>query len=147
MISICVGFENSPGLSSKLLLYFFMVIMGADSGAYFIGKAIGKNKLAPKISPNKTWEGFIGGILLAIGFAYLSTFWFFHELPYKVSIPLAVIMALVSVGGDLTESAIKRGAEVKDAASILPGHGGLLDRLDSLLFNAPILYYFARFYF
>lgn len=147
MISICVGFENSPGLSSKLLLYFFMVIMGSDSGAYFIGKAIGKNKLAPKISPNKTWEGFIGGILLAIGFAYLSTFWFFHELPYKVSIPLAVIMALVSVGGDLTESAIKRGAKVKDAASILPGHGGLLDRLDSLLFNAPILYYFARFYF
>lgn len=147
LVSIRVGFETVPGLSTKLLSYFFMVTMGSDVGAYFIGRAIGKRKLVPKISPNKTWEGFLGGILLAIGFAALSTFWFFPELPYTVSIPLGVVMALVGVGGDLTESAIKRGAKTKDAAKILPGHGGLLDRLDSLLFNAPILYYFARFYF
>ncbi len=147
LVSMRVGFENFPGLSSKLLLYFFLVTMGSDVGAYFIGKGIGKRKLIPAISPNKTWEGFIGGIALAIGFAALSTFLFFPELPYKFSIPLAIVMALVGVGGDLTESAMKRGSKTKDAASILPGHGGLLDRLDSLLFNAPILYYFARFYF
>ena len=147
LVSIRVGFETTPGLSTKLLLYFFLVTMGSDVGAYFIGKGIGKNKLIPSISPGKTWEGFIGGILLAIGFAALSTFWFFPELPYKVSIPLAIVMALVGVGGDLTESAMKRGAKTKDTANILPGHGGILDRLDSLLFNAPILYYFARFYF
>ena len=147
LVSMRVGFENEPGLSSKLLLYFFLVTMGSDVGAYFIGKGIGKRKLVPKISPNKTWEGFIGGILLAIGFAALSTATFFWELPYKISIPLAVVMALVGVGGDLAESAMKRGSKTKDAANILPGHGGLLDRLDSLLFNAPILYYFARFYF
>jgi phosphatidate cytidylyltransferase len=72
---------------------------------------------------------------------------FFPELPYKFSIPLAIVMAIVGVLGDLAESAMKRGSGAKDAANILPGHGGLLDRLDSLLFNAPILYYFARFYF
>ncbi|MCA1622646.1 MAG: phosphatidate cytidylyltransferase [Acidobacteria bacterium] len=147
LVSMRVGFENSPLLSSKLLGYFFLVAMGSDVGAYFIGKNFGKHKMTPKISPNKTWEGFIGGILLAIGFAALSTFWFFPELPYKISLPLAIVMAVISCAGDLAESAMKRGAGAKDAASILPGHGGLLDRLDSLLFNAPIVYYFARFYF
>lgn len=149
LVSMRVGFDETlvPYLSSKLLGYFFLVVMGSDIGAYFIGKAIGKRKLVPKISPNKTWEGFAGGILLAVVFAAVSTAVFFPELPYQVSIPLAILMALVGVGGDLTESAMKRGAKIKDAAQILPGHGGLLDRLDSLLFNAPILYYFARFYF
>ncbi len=147
LVSMRVGFENYPGLSTKLLGYFFLVVMGSDVGAYYIGKNIGKHKLAPNISPNKTWEGFAGGILLSIIFAALSTFLFFRELPFQISIPLAIVMSVVGVGGDLAESAIKRGAGAKDAANILPGHGGLLDRLDSLLFNAPILYYFARFYF
>ena len=147
LIATRVGFENVPGLSTKLLLFFFVVIFGSDAGAYFAGRALGKHKLAPNISPGKTIEGLIGGILAAAGFAALSTFLFFSELPYKFSIPLAVVMAIVGVLGDLAESAIKRGSKAKDAASILPGHGGLLDRLDSLLFNAPILYYFARFYF
>jgi phosphatidate cytidylyltransferase len=147
LVSTRVGFENFPGLSTKLLGFFFLVNFGSDTGAYFVGKNFGKHKLAPKISPGKTWEGFIGGILLAIGFAALATLLFFRELPYQVSIPLAIIMAVAGVGGDLVESAMKRGAGAKDAANILPGHGGLLDRLDSLLFNAPIIYYFARFYF
>ncbi|WP_316316854.1 phosphatidate cytidylyltransferase, partial [Clavibacter michiganensis] len=105
------------------------------------------HKLAPKISPGKTWEGLIGGVIFSSAFAALTTFLFFPELPYKFSVPLAAVMAIVGVIGDLAESAMKRGADVKDAANFLPGHGGLLDRLDSLLFNAPILYYFARFYF
>lgn len=147
LISTRVGFENHPYLSTHLLGYFFFVIMGADTGAYFAGKAFGKHKLVPKISPGKTVEGLIGGLVAAGAFAALATFWFFPELPYNWSVPLAMIMAAVSVLGDLTESAMKRGSGTKDAAKILPGHGGLLDRLDSLLFNAPILYYFARFYF
>ena len=147
LISIRVGFESSPGLSTQLLLFFFVVIFGSDSGAYFAGRAFGKHKLAPSISPGKTVEGLIGGLVAAAGFAALCTFVFFPELPYKFSIPLAVAMAAIGVLGDLTESAMKRGSKTKDAANILPGHGGLLDRLDSLLFNAPILYYFARFYF
>lgn len=147
LIATRVGFERVPGLSTKLLLFFFIVIFGSDAGAYFAGKAVGMRKLVPAISPGKTWEGLIGGILAATGFAALCTWLFFPELPYQFSLPLAAVMAIAGVFGDLAESAMKRGAGTKDAASILPGHGGLLDRLDSLLFNAPVLYYFARFYF
>jgi phosphatidate cytidylyltransferase len=147
LVSTRVGFEGHAYLSTHLLGYFFLVLMGSDTGAYFTGRALGKHKLAPKNSPGKTWEGLIGGIVAAAAFAALATFWFFPELPYQYSIPLAVVMAIVGVLGDLAESAIKRGANAKDAASVLPGHGGFLDRLDSLLLNAPILYYFARFYF
>ncbi|MEO7540039.1 MAG: phosphatidate cytidylyltransferase [Pyrinomonadaceae bacterium] len=147
LIATRVGFETRPGLSTHLLGFFFLVIFGSDTGAYFMGRAIGKHKLAPAISPGKTVEGLIGGIIAGGALAALSTFWFFPELPYQFSIPLGCALAIVGVIGDLAESAMKRGSKTKDAASILPGHGGFLDRLDSLLFGAPILYYFARFYF
>jgi len=147
IVAMRVGFENSPGLSTKLLGFFFLVAMGSDVGAYFIGKGLGKHKMAPGISPNKTWEGFAGGILLGAGFAALSSLWFFRELPLQYSVPLGIAMALLGVAGDLAESAMKRAAKSKDAASILPGHGGFLDRLDSLLLNAPLVYYFGRMFF
>jgi len=147
LIAMRVGFETHPGLSTKLLLLFFIVIFGSDAGAYFAGRSLGKHKLVPMVSPGKTWEGLVGGIVAGAAMGALCTRLFFPELPYQISVPLAAVMSLVGVFGDLAESAIKRGAGAKDAASILPGHGGLLDRLDSLLFNAPILYYFARFYF
>ena len=147
LIATRVGFENHPFLSTHLLGYFFLVLMGSDTGAYFAGRAFGKHKLAPVISPGKTVEGLMGGLIAAAAFAALATFWFFPELPYQYSIPLAVVMAGIGVLGDLAESAMKRGSKTKDAATILPGHGGLLDRLDSLLLNAPVLYYFARIYF
>ena len=147
LVATRVGFEDHLNLSTHLLGYFFLVLMGSDTGAYFAGKAFGKHKLIPKISPGKTWEGLIGGFVVAAAFAALATFWFFPELPYYASVPLAIVMSGVGVLGDLAESAMKRGAGAKDAASILPGHGGFLDRLDSLLLNAPILYFFARFYF
>lgn len=147
LIAMRVGFESMSGLSTKLLLFFFIVIFASDAGGYFVGKALGKHKLVPKISPGKTWEGLFGGIAAAAGAAAICSATFFPELNYKASLPLAAVMAVFGVFGDLAESAIKRGAGAKDAAAILPGHGGLLDRLDSLLFNAPILYYFARLYF
>mgnify|MGYP002779036973 CR=1 FL=1 len=149
LVATRVGFDENfvPHLSTKLLAYFFLVGFGADTGAYYLGKNFGKRKLIPKVSPNKTWEGAIGGLILSSAFAAISSATFFPELPYKFSIPLAIAIMVIGVFGDLAESAMKRGADLKDAASILPGHGGLLDRLDSLLFGAPILYYFARFYF
>jgi phosphatidate cytidylyltransferase len=147
LVATRIGFQTSTNLSTHLLSYFFLVLFGSDAGAYFAGRAFGKHKLAPSISPGKTVEGLIGGLLAAAFFAALATWWFFPELPYQWSVPLAVMLAVAGVFGDLCESAIKRGAKAKDAASILPGHGGFLDRLDSLLFAAPILYYFARFYF
>ena len=145
LVSMRMGFE--PTLSAHLLSFFFLVLMGADTGAYYIGSALGKHKMAPSISPGKTWEGAIGGVVAALAMATLAHFWFFRELPLKYMLPLAAIMTLVGILGDLAESALKRGAGAKDAANILPGHGGILDRLDSLLFNAPLIYYFARFYF
>ena len=145
LIGVRVGFPFVLG--KHLLAFFFLILMGSDSGAYFAGRAFGSHKLAPKISPGKTWEGAIGGMLTSLLFAALAHAWFFPELPLKWALPLAAAMTILGVLGDLAESAVKRGADVKDAASLLPGHGGLLDRLDSLLFSAPLLYYFARFYF
>lgn len=147
LVAMRVGFESGFNLSTKLLGYFFIVVFMSDTGAFYAGRAFGKHKLAPTISPGKTVEGLIGGLLAAAAGAAIATYAFFHELPLQFSIPLAVILTAVGVLGDLAESAMKRGAGAKDAASILPGHGGFLDRLDSLLFGAPILYYFARFYF
>jgi phosphatidate cytidylyltransferase len=138
---------TKPGLSAHLLSFFFLVIMGSDTGAYYSGRTFGRHKLAPKISPGKTWEGAVGGMVASLGLAVVSHYWFFPELSLKAAIPLAACMNVLGVIGDLTESALKRGAGAKDAAKILPGHGGLLDRLDSLLFNAPVLYYFAQLYF
>jgi phosphatidate cytidylyltransferase len=145
LVLLRMGFE--PSLSAHLLSFFFLVLMGGDAGAYYIGRAFGKHKLAPSISPGKTWEGAVGGIVAALAMGTLAHFWFFRELPLKYTLPLAALMTVVGIFGDLAESALKRGAGAKDAANILPGHGGLLDRLDSLLFNAPLIYYFARFYF
>jgi phosphatidate cytidylyltransferase len=145
LVAVRTGFNHD--LSADLLSFFFLVLMGSDTGAYYIGRALGKHKLAPSISPGKTWEGLVGGVLFGVAMATLAHFWFFRELPLKVALPLAAVMMVVGILGDLTESALKRSANAKDAANILPGHGGLLDRLDSLLFNAPVIYYFGRLYF
>jgi phosphatidate cytidylyltransferase len=145
LVAVRMGFEQE--LSAHLLSFFFLVLMGADTGAYYTGRAIGKHKLAPKISPGKTWEGVAGGMVAALALATAAHFWFFHELPLKWTLPLAAVMMILGVLGDLSESALKRSAGAKDAAKLLPGHGGVLDRLDSLLFNAPLIYYFARLYF
>ncbi|HKG12039.1 MAG TPA: phosphatidate cytidylyltransferase [Pyrinomonadaceae bacterium] len=161
MIAIRTGFEHvyaepetylvgaayvSKTLSTHLLAFFFLVLMGSDTGAYYTGRLLGKHKLAPSVSPGKTWEGAFGGMAASLLAAALAHFWFFPELPLSAALPLAAVMNVLGVVGDLTESALKRGANAKDAAQILPGHGGLLDRLDSLLFNAPLIYYFALYY-
>ena len=145
LVAVRMGFH--PELSKHLLSFFFLVIMGADSAAYYGGKSFGKHKLAPAISPGKTWEGAIAGMLASLLLAAAAHYWFFRELPLRFALPLAAAMNVLSVIGDLTESALKRSAGAKDTAKILPGHGGVLDRLDSLLFNAPVIYYFARVYF
>ncbi|MGI8653684.1 MAG: phosphatidate cytidylyltransferase [Pyrinomonadaceae bacterium] len=145
LLALRVGFRQT--LAAQLLSFFFLVIMGSDTGAYYTGRSLGRHKLAPNISPGKTWEGAVGGMLASLLLAALAHFWFFRELNLGVALGLAALMNVLGVAGDLTESALKRGAGAKDAAQILPGHGGLLDRLDSLLFNAPLIYYFGRLYF
>ena len=145
LVAMRMGF--GPQLSKHLLSFFFLVLMGADAAAYYGGKAFGKHKLAPNVSPGKTWEGAVAGMLASLLLAVAAHYWFFPELPLKIALPLAAVMNVVGVFGDLTESALKRSAGTKDTTRILPGHGGMLDRIDSLLFNAPLIYYFAYAYF
>jgi len=145
LVAVRTGFP--PQLSKHLLAFFFLVLMGADSAAYYGGRAFGKHKLAPTVSPGKTWEGAVAGMLASLLLAAASHYWFFPEFPLRFALPLAALMNVVGVLGDLTESALKRSAGSKDTAQILPGHGGMLDRIDSLLFNAPLIYYFALAYF
>jgi phosphatidate cytidylyltransferase len=148
LLAVRSGLRHSD--SMHLLGFFFMVLMGSDTGAYYVGGLLGKHKLAPKISPGKTWEGALGGMLASLAMAAAAYFWFFKQSGgpgLHILLPLAALMNVLGVLGDLTESALKRGSNTKDTAQIIPGHGGVLDRLDSLLFNAPVIYYFARFYF
>jgi len=145
LVALRTGFTQE--VSADLLSFFFLILMGADTAAYYVGKTFGKHKLAPSISPGKSWEGVAGGVVASLLMATLAHYWFFGELPLKLALPLAAVMTGLGIFGDLTESALKRGAGTKDAAKILPGHGGMLDRLDSLLFNAPLIYYFGLFYF
>jgi phosphatidate cytidylyltransferase len=145
LIAVRVGFR--PLLSKHLLAFFFLVLMGSDAAAYYGGRLFGRHKLAPTISPGKTWEGAVAGMLASLLLAAAAHYWFFLSLPLKFALPLAALMNVVGVLGDLTESALKRSAGAKDTAQILPGHGGVLDRIDSLLFNAPLIYYFAWLYF
>jgi phosphatidate cytidylyltransferase len=118
-----------------ILLMF--IIWGADSGAYFAGRALGKRKLAPKVSPGKSWEGVIGGLLVALGIAELATIWLEPVGGYLGFLVLVLITVFISVLGDLMESLFKRVMDVKDSGGILPGHGGVLDRIDSLTAAAP----------
>ncbi|KQU60342.1 phosphatidate cytidylyltransferase [Rossellomorea marisflavi] len=126
---------------AQLIFYALFIIWATDSGAYFIGRAMGKKKLWPHISPNKTVEGFIGGIVSAVIVGIIITF--FTDL--GISMPkLIIITAILSVFGqmgDLVESALKRHYGVKDSGNLLPGHGGMLDRFDSLLFVLPLLHF------
>ena len=145
IIAVRSGFPSA--LAAKLLSFFFLVLMGADTAAYYTGRAFGRHKLAPSISPGKTWEGAGGGMVASLIAATAAHYLFFRELSLPAALPLAAVMNVLGVVGDLTESALKRGAGAKDAAQVLPGHGGLLDRLDSLLFNAPVIYYYAVYYF
>lgn len=136
-------YNLDPYQGTFLLLYVFLLVWGADSGAYFVGRAIGKHKLAPKVSPGKSWEGAIGGVLtsgiIAIIFLNVAPENVFGRglatLPF---ILLSMITVIISALGDLTESMFKRQAGVKDSSQLIPGHGGVLDRIDSLTAALPI---------
>ena len=145
LVATRTGFSDN--LSKHLLSFFFLILMGSDSAAYYGGRAFGRHKMAPTVSPGKTWEGAVAGMLASLLLAAGAHYWFFLELPLKLALPLAAVMNIFGVLGDLTESALKRSVGKKDTAQILPGHGGMLDRVDSLLFNAPLIYYFALAYF
>jgi len=121
-----------------LLLFSLLLVWIADSGAYFVGKTFGKHKLAPSISPGKTIEGAAGALLLTILFSFLFADYFF--LSSKASLFYAMIITFFSIFGDLFESHLKRAAELKDSGTIIPGHGGVLDRIDGICSSIPIIF-------
>lgn len=123
----------------QFIIYALLVVWATDSGAYFTGRKIGKNKLWPEISPNKTVEGFIGGIVIAVIFACLMQVIYPFDISWAALIIITIVCSVFGQMGDLVESAIKRHYDVKDSGTILPGHGGILDRFDSLLFVLPLL--------
>lgn len=126
------------GHGAALVLFLLMIIWGADVGAYFAGHAFGRHRLAPAVSPGKTWEGVVGGLVVSGGLGLAGAWWFGWSPPATVA--LALVVAAVSVLGDLSESQFKRHAGVKDSGGILPGHGGVLDRIDSLTSGTPWYY-------
>jgi len=119
-----------------ILLFAMMIVWVADSGAYFVGKAIGRVKLAPRISPGKTWEGVIGGLIAVVLLTLARSYWVDTNL--SVLVPFCLAVATLSIVGDLTVSMFKRTAGVKDSGKLFPGHGGVLDRIDSIAAAAPL---------
>jgi phosphatidate cytidylyltransferase len=126
-----------------LVFYLVLVTWAGDTGAYYVGMTLGKRKLAPQISPNKTMEGLLGGVGLAVLAALAGRVWFVPAFSLGDCLALGLLLALAGVAGDLTESALKRSVGVKDSGALIPGHGGMLDRLDSMLFTAPAFYYYV----
>jgi phosphatidate cytidylyltransferase len=142
------GWGVLPATGRLLVLYLIVVVKFSDIGAYTAGRLFGRHKMIPRLSPNKTWEGFAGGMLLSVaasvGFSVvLDGFLGKVPLPLGHSIVLGLILGATGVVGDLFESLLKRASSTKDSSAAVPGMGGLLDVLDSLLFGAPVLFVYA----
>jgi phosphatidate cytidylyltransferase len=135
---------ETPEVDGRQLIFFlFVVTWATDTGAYYIGSRLGRHKLYQKISPKKSWEGAVGGLLSGIGMSLVCRIWFYQSLPLHDAFGLGIVLGIVGQVGDLAESMIKRSARTKDSGGIFPGHGGVLDRVDSMLLNAPALYYYT----
>lgn len=126
-----------------LIFFLLLVTWASDTGAYYVGTLYGRHRLAPTISPKKSYEGLVGGVIGAIIASYIIRWWFLPELSGLDCLVLGILLTITGLWGDLTESAMKRSVGIKDSGGILPGHGGMLDRLDSLLFTAPAFYYYV----
>jgi len=130
--------------SPHWLMYALLVNWAGDTGAYFVGRHFGRHKMAPRVSPKKSWEGAAASVLTSILLAGGYLVWFLPQVPVVSVIALTAVANIAGQLGDLAESSMKRGAGVKDSGAILPGHGGFLDRVDSTLFALPVIYAFVR---
>ncbi len=136
--------RDLPGGTDWVLLLVLVTWLG-EAAAYVVGSALGRTKLAPVISPRKTVEGAAAQLAVSVLAAVVAQIWFFAEIRLGRAVVAGVVLGVVGQFGDLVESALKRSVGTKDTGSLIPGHGGLLDRLDSLLFNTPALFFYARF--
>jgi phosphatidate cytidylyltransferase len=133
--------EQSP----HWLMYALLLSWAGDIGAYYVGRNFGRHKLAPRVSPNKSWEGAAASVAAAVIVAGAYLWRFLPEVPLWAAILLTAVANAAGQVGDLAESAMKRGAGLKDSGTILPGHGGFLDRVDSTLFVLPVVYAWVKF--
>ena len=134
--------RDIPEFGFWAVMAVLFTVFAADTGAFFVGRTLGRHRMAPAISPNKSWEGFVGGVVAAIGMAFVILYKDRDEfLTIPESLVLGLVIALAAVLGDLFESAVKRDLDVKDSGRVLGGHGGMLDRLDSLLWAGPAAYF------
>jgi phosphatidate cytidylyltransferase len=131
----------SPGI----VVGFFLLIWANDTGAYLIGVTLGKHRLLERISPKKSWEGFIGGVVLAVVVSWLLSGWLGVVSPVKWAI-ISLIVSIIGTFGDLVESMLKRSTGIKDSGNLMPGHGGFLDRFDSTVMSFPIVFLFISFF-
>jgi phosphatidate cytidylyltransferase len=138
MIRLRNDFPHPEG--PNLVFFLVLVVWLGDAGAYYTGKKFGRRKLAPRISPKKTVEGLIGGIIMSVITAIVIQLTFFRGFPLLHAMAMGIVLSISGVIGDLAESMWKRSAAVKDSGTLIPGHGGFLDRFDSIFFTAPILY-------
>jgi len=155
---VLMGFLYLPLLLSHLILLrmlphgvawlflMMVIVMSGDSAAYYVGSTLGKNRLYPAVSPKKSIEGSLGGLVGSVAGAFVSKATYFPELTAVDCVAAALLLGVLGQVGDLFESLIKRSCGVKDSGTIIPGHGGVLDRLDSILFAAPAAYYYAYFF-
>lgn len=129
------------------LFVIMLIVMTNDSAAYYTGCAFGKHRLYERVSPKKSIEGAVGGLVGSLGGTILAKFTFFPQLTVVDAVATALVIGMVGQAGDLFESLLKRSFGVKDSGTLIPGHGGVLDRMDSILFAAPVTYYYVLFFF
>ncbi len=137
--SAVIRIHGAPN-GRKFLLFTLVLVWVGDTLAYFVGRSVGRLRMAPYLSPKKTWEGAVANLLGSVMVAVISQRWM--EMPLRHLILMAVLANIAGQMGDLLESAYKRSAGVKDSGTLLPGHGGMLDRIDALIFAAPVVWYY-----
>jgi phosphatidate cytidylyltransferase len=134
--------RDIPEFGFWAVMAVLFTVFAADTGAFFVGRTLGRHRMAPAISPKKSWEGFVGGVAAAVGMSFVILYKDRDDfLTIPESLVLGLVIALAAVLGDLFESAVKRDLDVKDSGRLLGGHGGMLDRLDSLLWAGPAAYF------
>ncbi len=132
-------------MGASFVFFAFAVTWASDTGAFAVGSLIGRTPLLPRVSQKKTWEGALGGVAFAALAGWIASITFAPYLDATRAIGVGVLVSMVGLLGDLFESVLKRDADVKDSSRTIPGHGGVLDRFDSLLFTVPLIYYFFKF--
>jgi phosphatidate cytidylyltransferase len=131
---------------SQMIMFLLLLIWAGDAAAYYVGRNLGKHKLTPSVSPNKTVEGAIANVIGTLLAAFIAKSWFVEEFSLTHCLIVAFICGIIGQFGDFSESLIKRNCRVKDSGSLIPGHGGFLDRIDSLLFAGPAFYFYHQLF-